>query len=229
MAIGQAEIAATGGAGRRSARFADRPINQLREAHHFAGDYWAARTTRFGGRQPEDLSACPQRRALLWPRSSRSSETSWLLSRRRRRPDTGRRRMAFQVRLTSPISTIAVANPATRGMWAVGSGLASMCPRPSTAWGSRPRVCAASDPTAASDTDTSQEIPRRSRPEHPSDRPGTRPVQAALEFGRRCCPRPGTQRIRAGISEVSRRPGRIAGHAHPVRPARLARRRRGSL
>jgi len=51
------------------------------------------------------------------PRSSRSSETSWLLSRRWRRPDTGRRRMAFQVRLTRPISTIAVANPATRGMW----------------------------------------------------------------------------------------------------------------
>jgi hypothetical protein len=38
--LGQAEIAATGGAGRRSAKFADRPINQSCEVHHFAGDYY---------------------------------------------------------------------------------------------------------------------------------------------------------------------------------------------
>ena len=65
---------------------------------------------------------------LLRPRSSRSSQTSWLLSRRWRRPDTGRRRMAFQVRLTRPISTIAVATRPPGGCGAVGSGLASMCP-----------------------------------------------------------------------------------------------------
>jgi hypothetical protein len=79
---------------------------------------------------------------LLRPRSSRSSQTSWLLSRRWRRPDTGRRRMAFQVRLTRPISTIAVANPATRGMWGSWFGSRLDVPRVLRQHGAADQGCA---------------------------------------------------------------------------------------